>query len=205
MRRHIVVTLATLAAAAVLSTAAGAASAVPASPRSAGPQPAVITHAGAAGDGEDHAHDTFQPGYLGGRTVVYRPGAPVAGAPVKRLFQVRYPDGWAELTARPQCAPCDHFGNGPDAGDYHDHVLSRPNRAANAAGKVTWHVYDVRPAYTGKADHDTAVSAAYSRLLPVQSTAEVRRLLRARLSDGSPLAVLVDTGVQFGGPITSRY
>ncbi|MGL5910465.1 MAG: hypothetical protein ACRCZP_10730, partial [Phycicoccus sp.] len=51
----------------------------------------------------DHGSERFQPGYLGGRVVVYQPGAPVAGAPVYPLYQVRYPYGWSQRTARPLC------------------------------------------------------------------------------------------------------
>jgi hypothetical protein len=153
----------------------------------------------------DHGHEPFQPGYLGGHTVVYQPGPPVAEAAVVPLYQVRYPDGWTKLTARPLCNYCDHAQNGEDAADYHDHVLAPPDRRANAAGRVTWHVYDVVPAYTGDPDHDAAVSAAIAGRLPVQSVGQVSRLALRRMPDGSSIVRVVDTGVEFGGPITSRY
>lgn len=153
----------------------------------------------------DHGHDVFQPGYLEGRVVVYKPGAPVPGAPVSSLYQVRYPDGWEKLTARPLCDYCDHAQNGEDAADYHDHILTPPDRRANAKGTVTWHVFDVVPAYTGDARHDADVSAAIARKLPVQSADEVKQLANKRLPDGTPLVRIVDSGVEFGGPITSRY
>ncbi|MGL5928282.1 MAG: hypothetical protein ACRCY8_05050 [Dermatophilaceae bacterium] len=154
----------------------------------------------------DHGSERFQPGYLGGRLVVYQPGAPVAKAPVYPLYQVRYPDGWPEWTARPLCNFCDHAQNGRDVADFHDHVLTRPDRRSNAAGAVTWHVYDVVPAYTADQDRDAELGKALAALLPVQSVAEVRRLVDRRMPDGRPLVRVVDTGIEFGGPVTStRY
>ncbi|MGL5852449.1 MAG: hypothetical protein ACRCZD_16855, partial [Phycicoccus sp.] len=154
----------------------------------------------------DHGSERFQPGYLGGRVVVYQPGAPVAGAPVYPLYQVRYPYGWSQRTARPLCNYCDHAQNGRDAADFHDHVLTRPDRRSNTAGTVTWHVYDVVPAYTPDTRRNTELNIALAQILPVQSTAEVRRLVDRRMPDGAPLVRVVDTGIEFGGPVTSaRY
>lgn len=218
MRRHVLPGLLALAATTMLvvgmHATSPAAIAGPAAPAGAAPAPPgghgshPAPPAGGGGSrppAVDHGADTFQPGYLGGRVVVYRPGAPVAGADVFSLYQIRYPTGWDDLTARPLCNYCDHAGNGKDATDFHDHVLARPDRKANAAGAVTWHVYDVSPAYNGRAGHDRAASRAYARLLPVQSVREVRRLLATKLPDGTPVARVVDTKAEFGGPITSRY
>lgn len=154
----------------------------------------------------DHGRETFQSGYLGGRTVVYRPGPPKPGARLLPLFQIRYPDRWWQLTARPQCNYCDHAGNGRDSTDFHDHLLGRrPDRAANAAGAVNWQVSDIVPAYTGDAEKDAAVTEAYAAHLPVRSARELRRLLAARTAGGTRLARVVGTGIVFGGPITSRF
>jgi hypothetical protein len=121
------------------------------------------------------------------------------------LYEVEYPTGWEHVLARPLCDYCDHFGNGEDAFDYHDHVLSRlPSRAANGAGAVYWSVVHVSPAYTGSADHDARVSEAYAALLPATSAHDVKRLLKARLDDGSAIATPWDTGFVFRGWLT-RY
>jgi hypothetical protein len=191
-----------------LALVAATASAAPAAPaagsghpgHSAGPTPADRPPA------VDHGRETFQPGYLDGRAVVYRPGAPAPDAQILPLYQVRYPDRWWERTARPQCDYCDHAGDGADASDFHDHLLGRrPDPAANAAGRVTWQVSDVVPGYTGEARTDAAVTEAYAAYLPVRSIRELRRLLAARTADGTAVARVVDTGIVFGGPITSRF
>jgi hypothetical protein len=122
----------------------------------------------------DHAHDPLQPAYVQGGVATYRPMFLAEGekptARPRPLYEVEYPHGWEHVLARPLCDYCDHFGNGEDAFDYHDHVLSRlPSRAANAAGAVYWSVVHISPAYTGDARHDAAVSAAYADLLPATS------------------------------------
>jgi hypothetical protein len=208
MRRYpILVGLACIAASAVLATSCSA----PTTATTVVGPDAHTAHAGPTGasnglpPGVDHAHDAFQPGYLGGRTVVYRPGVPAPDAVAVALYQVIYPDRWTELTARPQCDYCDHGENGEDGGDFHDHVLAPPDHAANAAGKVTWHVQDVLPSYTGDPAHDAGLSSAYAGMLPAQSVADVRRLLDARLPDGSPIVHVVDNHVEFGGPVMTPY
>jgi hypothetical protein len=179
------------------ASAGHAAHAVPAAGGEAGLPPAV-----------DYAAAPFQPGYLRGRTVVYQPSAvPQEPVPdrVLTLYEVEYPAGWQDLTARPQCTYCDHNGNGEDAWDYHDHVLAdRPSRADNAAGEVYWHVQHVRPAPAGDPARDAEVARAYAALLPARSEREARALLRATLDDGTPLAEVVDTGFFFRGPLVSR-
>ncbi len=155
--------------------------------------------------GVDFAHEPLQPGYLDGRTVVYRPAAvPQSPAPARQLplYEVEYPTGWRVLTARPQCTYCDHNGDGRNAWDYHDHVLARrPRPDDNRRGEVYWHVFHVRPAYTGDAAHDHDVSVAYAAHLPTRSRREVERLLSRRMADDSPVATTVDTGFFFQGPI----
>lgn len=187
-----------------------------------GPAPQDDAHAAHQGLGEgmaavaegelppavDYAAATFQPGYLRGRTVIYQPSsAPQEPVPdtLLTLYEVEYPTGWQDLTARPLCTYCDHNGNGQDAWDYHDHVMAdRPARADNAAGEVYWSVEHVRPAATGDAGRDAEVARAYADLLPARSEREVRALLGATLEDGTPLAEVVDTGFFFRGPIV-RY
>lgn len=157
----------------------------------------------------DHAHDPLQPAYVQGGIATYRPlflspGEQPTARP-QALYEVEYPHGWEHVLARPLCDYCDHFGNGEDAFDYHDHVLSRlPSRATNAAGEVYWMVVHISPAYTGDAAHDGAVSDAYAGLLPATSAHDTTRLLAARLADGSPVAKRLDTGFVFRGPLT-RY
>jgi hypothetical protein len=55
----------------------------------------------------------------------------------------------------------------------------------------------VVPAYGPDAAHNAQVSAAYAQHLPATSEAAVDDLLAARLPDGSPLAVEVDTDFYF--------
>jgi hypothetical protein len=63
-----------------------------------------------------------------------------------------------------------------------------------------WHVWLVVPAYSpnhSDPTHDSAVSQAYAHMLPTTSEAAVNALLAARMSDGSPLAVKIDTQFYF--------
>lgn len=162
------------------------------------------------GDGQraavDHGHEPLQPAYVGGRVAQYRfapvePGTDTGRARI--LYEVEYPDGWEAELARPLCDYCDHGGNGRDAYDFHDHVLTGlPTPRDNAAGRVYWEVVHVAPAVSGDAEHDAAVAQAYAEALPATSTTAVRRLLAQRLPDGSPVAAPQETGYVFAGPLT---
>lgn len=173
----------------------------------AGPGAArAATPVAAVGTAADHAHDTFQPAYARQRVVTYQPILVEQKSPAPRqhpLYEVEYPKGWEKHLARPLCTYCDHNGNGKDAYDFHDHVLGElPTWAENDSGNVFWRVNHVSPAYTGDARHDALVTQRYAALLPATSAWQVRRLLGARLADGTPVAENLDTKYYFRGPLT---
>lgn len=96
----------------------------------------------------------------------------------------------------PQCNPCNHEGTPQiDADDFHDHVLD--SMPTNVGFRPIWHVFLVFPKYTGDPMHDQAVNVQYASHLPATSESAVVRLLAARLSDGSAVAAVTDTGVFF--------
>lgn len=64
-----------------------------------------------------------------------------------------------------------------------------------------WHVLLVLPAYTENAAKDAEIAAAYAERLPATSIEAVRDLLRSTLSDGTPLAQVVDTNYVFTAPL----
>lgn len=154
----------------------------------------------------DYAHAQFQPAYAAGRMVQFEQRGPapetVNEESVRILYEVEYPVGWSERLARPLCSYCDHFGDGENAWDYHDHVLSAlPSPEQNGAGDVHWRVLHVLPAYTGDAAEDAEIAAAYMDKLPAMSGRVVRDLLRSTLADGAPLAQVVDTDYVFTAPL----
>lgn len=97
----------------------------------------------------------------------------------------------------PQCNPCDHDGMGIDFLDFHDHVLDAiPNSSSQF--RVLWHVFVVLPAISGlsptaKQSNDATVLSTYSSLMPATSEAAVMALGALKLSDGSPVALIIDT------------
>lgn len=167
------------------------------------------TAAGAASpthqDFVDLGHLPRQAAYVHGKLAHYAPGAaPATVDPkhVRDLYEMEYPVGWEEALAHPICSFCDHLGNGQDAYDFHDHVLSRlpgPN-----VENPQWNVVHVAPAYSDDPQTNDEVVDAYTAALPVTSAAEVRKLLRLRTADGAPVAEATDTGFVFSGPITRR-
>ncbi len=157
----------------------------------------------------NYAHEHFQPAYAEGGLVQFEQQGPapetVAEENIRFLYEVEYPAGWEEVLARPICNYCDHFGDGENAWDYHDHVLaSLPSTAQNQAGVVHWHVLHVRPTSTGDASQDAEIAAAYADRLPVTSSQTVRELLDSTLADGTPLAEVVDTEYVFTAPLSRR-
>lgn len=205
MQRSIVLLLTAVALAATAEATTAVAAEAPAPAASTAAQAHEHPHQPAAEPAAvDQGGQQIQPAYADGRLVSYRPAfdAP-AGATAATLYEVEYPAAWWTVLARPLCSYCDHLGDGRNAWDFHDHVLDRrPSAAANRAGTVYWRVVHVRPAYTGKAGHDAAVTKAYAAQLPAQSGRVVRRLLATRLPNGSAVAVPVDTGFVFRGPLT---
>lgn len=150
----------------------------------------------------DQAARKYQPVYFDERTLTYKPSAGDPSAPLSRqvpLYQVSYPGDWRQRgLSRPQCAPCDHVGDGVTSEDYHDHVAGRGPREAGRQPR--WHVYGVVPNDSGEPDQDDAVAEAYGALLPARSDVQVMRLLTTTLEDGTPVARLVDYGFNFTAP-----
>lgn len=144
----------------------------------------------------------YEPAYVNGSTVTINaievPNRASSHA-LADFYEVVYPDGWANLgLAPPQCNPCDHDGNGIDALDYHDHILdSAPSIPGHGEFSPLWHVFVVVPAYSGDATHDAAVTAAYAPHIPTTSETAVDALLNTHLTDGSPVAVEIDTQFYF--------
>lgn len=150
----------------------------------------------------------LQPAYFNGRLVQYRFDGPApdgAATDAGVLWEVEYPTGWQDTLARPLCFYCDHAGDGENAWDFHDHVLSAlPDEEVNAAGDVYWTVAHIQPAYSENDRLAAEISAAYAALLPADSADEVDRLVQARLDDGTPIARVIDTGFVFTGPLTRQ-
>ncbi len=157
----------------------------------------------------NQAHLELQPAYYQHRVVQFRNLGPAPeGTTIddaRTLYEVEYPPGWEEHVARPLCFFCDHTGDGENAWDYHDHVLSGlPNRRENEDGDVYWYVLHVQPNTNGDAAHDAEVAEQYADKLPASSMRDVRRLLAATLDDGSPIARTIDTTYVFTAPLARR-
>jgi hypothetical protein len=123
------------------------------------------------------------------------------------FYEVVYPIGWESLgIGTPQCAPCDHEGNGIDFTDYHDHILdSIPSSPGHGEYSPLWHVFVVLPAYTGDAAHDALVTAAYAAHIPAKSDEAVDALVSSTLPDGSPVAIEIDTHFYFICAVVSPH
>jgi len=148
----------------------------------------------------------YEQAYFNGKTVTINAIEVPQNAPAQAqadLYLVVYPIGWEALgVAPPQCNPCDHEGDGIDFFDFHDHILdSMPANPGHGEFRTLWHVFGVAPAYSfftgGDPAKDDAVGAAYAQYLPARSEAAVDALLDARLPDGSPVAIEVDTDSYF--------
>lgn len=114
------------------------------------------------------------------------------------IFVVVYPVGWQEMgLGTPQCAPCDHAGNGIGFDDFHDHVLDAiPGSPGYSSFKQ---VNVILPNYSflsGGNDpaRDAAISAVYGAHLPASSVEAVEALLNSTAPDGSPLAIRINAG-----------
>lgn len=145
----------------------------------------------------------YEPAYVNGQTVTINaievPNHAPLGAQAD-FYEVVYPIGWQQLgLAPPQCNPCDHEGNGIDFTDFHDHILdSMPGAPGHGEFSPLWHVNLVIPAYVqGDDTHNAAVGQAYATHIPTTSEAAVDSLLAARMPDGSPVAVEIDTHFYF--------
>jgi hypothetical protein len=148
----------------------------------------------------------YEPAYINGKTVTINAIEVPQNAPLQAqadLYLVVYPIGWEALgVAPPQCNPCDHEGDGIDFFDFHDHILdSIPADPGHGEFRTLWHVFGVAPAYSfftgGDPANDDAVGNAYAKYLPATSEAAVDALLNAKLPDGSPVAIEVDTNSYF--------
>lgn len=149
------------------------------------------------------AGPSYEPAYANGHTVLISVKDPMPGKVARqaqnKYYEVIYPIGWQSLTTSiPQCNPCDHGGDGDDFFDYHDHVFSaEPSNTGRGAYGPLWRLNFVIPAITGNAQHDAAVVTLYASYLPTTSAQAVKALLSARLSDGSPVAELIDVDYVF--------
>jgi hypothetical protein len=144
----------------------------------------------------------YEPAYCDGATVTINAIEVPQHAPLQAqadFYEVVYPIGWASLgIGAPQCAPCDHEGNGIDFTDYHDHILdSIPSSPGHGEYSPLWHVFVVVPAYTEDAARNALVTAAYAAHIPTKSEEAVEDLLSSRLPDGSPVAIEIDTQFYF--------
>ncbi len=144
----------------------------------------------------------YEPAYFNGTTVTINAIEVPQHVPLNAqadFYEVVYPIGWASLgLPTPQCNPCDHEGNGIDFTDYHDHILdSIPSDPGHGEYSPLWHVFLVIPNYNGDVDHDAAVTAAYAAQIPTTSEEAVEDLLATSLSDGSPVAISIDTDFYF--------
>lgn len=144
----------------------------------------------------------YEPAYVNGQTVTINAIEVPNVAPEKAqadFYEIVYPPNWQALgLAPPQCNPCDHQGNGIDMTDFHDHVLdSMPGAAGANDYRAPWHVYLILPALGDDDAHNALVNAAYATHVPVKSEDAVNDLLAARLDDGSPVAVKIDTDFYF--------
>jgi hypothetical protein len=158
----------------------------------------------------DQGHEMLQPAYLNGHLVQFMLLGPAKDAPkakTRTIFEVEYPNNWNETLARPLCDYCDHFGDGENAWDYHDHILeSAPSQADNTSKAVYWSVLHIQPAYSkeGNTAKDAAISKAYAALLPVQSSGAAKKLIDAKLPDGTPLARAIDVKYTFNAVLTRQ-
>ena len=148
----------------------------------------------------------YEKAYVNNKTVTINAIEVSQNAPLQAqadLYLVVYPIGWEGLgVAPPQCNPCDHEGDGIDFFDFHDHVLdSMPADPGHGEFRTLWHVFGVAPAYSfftgANPANDDAIGAAYAQYLPAKSEAAVDALLDAKLPDGSPVAIEVDTESYF--------
>jgi hypothetical protein len=168
---------------------------------------AVLATAAVALAQDDEAKRRYQPVYFAGKALVYEP-APLGRqtAPLRAqtpLYQVSYPREWRAVgLRRPQCAPCDHAGDGVTWEDWHDHVAGDGPREVGRRPK--WRVFGVVPASTGDAERDAAITRTYARLLPARSEIEVQRLMTTVLPDGTPVARMSDLGFYFVAPYVGR-
>ena len=156
----------------------------------------------------------YEPAYVNGKTVTMNAIELAQNAPLQAqadLYLVIYPIGWEALgVAPPQCNPCDHGGDGIQFDDFHDHVLdSIPSDPGHGEFRTLWHVFAVVPAYSfitgGDPANDDAVAAAYASHLPAKSEAAVDELVDSKLSDGSPVAVEIDTDFYFLCAIVNQH
>ena len=146
------------------------------------------------------AKPEYEAAYVNGITVTIEAIDVHQGAPLQAqedFFQVVYPTGFESLGLTPQCNPCDHEGDGIGPEDFHDHVLSSMPSSPGGTYTPLWHVFLVQPNYTGVKAHDDAVTTAYALQLPAKSEAAVLALASSTLSDGSPVAVVIDTHFYF--------
>jgi hypothetical protein len=100
------------------------------------------------------------------------------------FYLVVYPRDRTLWPSEPQCAPCDHDGQGIDFIDFHDHVLdSIPADPGHGEYSPLWHVFAIIPLPNKEAE--------YAARLPVKTEAAVDALV------DSGLALEVDLNFYF--------
>jgi len=144
----------------------------------------------------------YEPAYYDGHVVTINAIEVPPRAPEQAqadFYEVVYPPDWQSRgLPAPQCAPCDHEGNGIDFTDFHDHILdSIPRSPGHGEYSPLWHVFGVIPALGPDDAHNAQVLDAYAQMIPVTSEAAVEALLDTHLPDGSPIAVKIDTEFYF--------
>lgn len=108
------------------------------------------------------------------------------------FYQVVYPTDHSLWPSQPQCAPCDHAGDGIDFTDFHDHLLdSVPSSPGHGEFSPLWHVLLIIPV-AGK-------EAQYAALLPMKSEAAVDAAIAAGL------ALEIDTHFYFLCSVVSAH
>ncbi len=185
-----------------LVLAAGCGKDAPVAPQSSAAGLASTQASAAASARLNPGQPGYEQAYVNDQTVTITaievPGKAPAQAQAD-FYEVVYPPNWQALGLNPpQCNPCDHDGNGIDMLDFHDHVLdSQPSNPGGNNYKAPWHVYAIVPALGTDATHNAAVEAAYASHLPAKSETEALAIVSSHLSDGSPIAVKVDTNFYF--------
>lgn len=145
----------------------------------------------------------YELAYVNGRTVtinaIFVRNQNVPPSAQADFYFVVYPIGWETMNiGTPICNPCDHEGDGVDFIDFHDHVLdSMPADPGHGEFSPLWHVFLVIPNYNNDIGHDTLVNSIYASHIPAKSDAAVTSLVAARLPDGSPATMVVDTDFYF--------
>jgi len=174
----------------------------------------LVTFSLMLGNSVSGGQPEYEAAYFNDKTVTINAIEVSQNAPLQAqadLYLVVYPIDWQALGVDPpQCNPCDHGGDGIGFDDFHDHVLdSIPSNPGHGEFRTLWHVFAVAPAYSfitgGDPANDDAVGAAYATHLPATSEAAVDALVDAKLPDGTPVAVEIDTESYFLCAVVNQH